>query len=160
MTPWLPRLHGRLRRSFEGDVWHGPSVLEALEGVSAAQAAAHPLDGVHSIWEIVLHLAGTYDLVLRRLHGDGRQMTDAEDWPLVPETTADNWTEAIIVLKRLNEDLRRAVAGFPEDRLDRQLVPEVPYSAYTQFIGMTQHNLYHAGQIVMLKKVLLGSRSA
>lgn len=58
MTPELMRLDEQLRRAFEGDAWHGPSVLEALDGVSASQAAARPLDSVHSIWELVLHLRG------------------------------------------------------------------------------------------------------
>jgi hypothetical protein len=46
------------------------------------------------------------------------------------------------------------VRGFPEERLDRPLVPEVPYTAYIQFIGVTQHSLYHAGQISLLKRAL------
>jgi hypothetical protein len=153
-SPELRRLDEQLRAALEGEAWHGPSVLEALEGVSALQAAAHPLAGVHSIWELVLHLCGTYGLVLRRLNGDGRQLTLVEDWPTVQEPTAENWRKTIVVLKQLNDDLRQAVRHFPEHRLDQLLVPEAPYTAYTQFIGVTQHNLYHAGQIALLKKVL------
>jgi uncharacterized damage-inducible protein DinB len=154
MTPELMRLDNQLRSTFEGEAWHGPSVLEALDGVSASQAAARPLDSVHSIWELVLHLRGTYELVLRRLGGDGRQLTATEDWPAVPEPTPESWRDAIAALKRLNDDLRRAVRNFSESQLDQPLVAEAPYSAYTQFIGVTQHNLYHAGQIVLLKKPL------
>src|ERR671938_220446 len=137
------RLEEQLARSLEGEAWHGPSVLEALEGVSAEQAAAHPIDGAHSIWELVLHLCGTYGLVLRRLGGDGRQLTESEDWPSVPEPSAENWSDSIRALKKLNEDLRQAVKSFPRERLDEPLVSESPYTAYTQFIGVTQHNLYH-----------------
>ena len=57
-------------------------------------------------------------------------------------------------LTNLNLSLRRAVEAFPEERLDQALVPDPPYTAYTQFIGVTQHNLYHAGQIVLLKRAL------
>ena len=63
----IERIETQLRLSFEGPAWHGPSVLEALEGVSAEDAAEHPIEGAHSIWELVLHLIGTYRLVLRRL---------------------------------------------------------------------------------------------
>jgi len=140
--------------AFEGEAWHGPSVLEALEGVSVEQAAAHPIADAHSIWELVLHLCGTYGLVLRRLGGDGRQLTETEDWPAVPAPTAENWSDSIRLLKQLNEDLRQAVKSFPAERLDQPLVSEAPYTAYTQFIGVTQHNLYHAGQITLLKKLL------
>ena len=94
----------------------------------------------------------------RRLGGDGRQMTESEDWPSVPESSAENWSDSIRVLKQLNDDLRQAVRSFPGERLDQPLVPEAPYTAYTQFIGVTQHNLYHAGQMALLKKALRSDR--
>jgi uncharacterized damage-inducible protein DinB len=150
----LSRLEEQLRRVLEGEAWHGPSVLEALEGVSAEQAAAHPVAGAHSIWELVLHLCGTYGLVLRRLGGEGRQLAESEDWPPVPVPSAENWSASIGLLKQLNEELIDAVKSFPVERLDEPLVAESPYTAYTQFIGVTQHNLYHAGQIALLKKAL------
>jgi uncharacterized damage-inducible protein DinB len=148
----LERLEEQLRRAFEGEAWHGPSVLEALRDVTPEMAAAHPIAGAHGIWELVLHLAATYRLVLRRLEGDGRQLTREEDWPPVPAPTAQSWSDAVRALTRLNEDMRRAVAAFPAARLDEPLVREAPYTAYTQFIGTTQHDLYHAGQIVLLKR--------
>jgi uncharacterized damage-inducible protein DinB len=152
MPAEIIRLEDQLKKAFEGEAWHGPSVLEALEGVSGEIAAAHPIAGAHSIWELVLHLGGTYGLVLRRLDGYGGQLKESEDWPPVPEPTAENWSDAIRVLKKLNDDLRQAVKSFPEARLDEPLVPESPYTAHTQFIGVTQHNLYHAGQMALLKK--------
>ena len=148
------RLEEQLRRALEGEAWHGPSVLESLAGVSAEQAAARPVRGAHTIWELVLHLGGTYGLVLRRLAGDGRQLTAAEDWPPCPAATHDNWRKSVQELTRLDHELRQAVGSFPEERLDQPLVPESPYTAYTQFIGVTQHNLYHAGQIALLKRAL------
>ena len=160
VQPEIRRIDEQLRRAFEGEAWHGPSVREALEGVSAAQAVAHPIPGAHSIWELVLHLCGTYGLVLRRLAGDGRQLTADEDWPPVPEPTVGNWREALATLTQRNDDLRRAVRNFPVDRLDQPLVREPPYPAYTQFIGITQHDLYHAGQISLLKKTLSSHRTA
>src|SRR5215468_6269174 len=124
MRAELNRLNAQLRKALEGDAWHGPSVLETLEGVSAEQAAAHPIAGAHSIWELVLHLCGTYDLVLRRLDGDGRQLTESEDWPSVPEARAENWSDSVRVLKQLNEDLREVIRSFPAEDLDQLLVPE------------------------------------
>ena len=63
-------------------------------------------------------------------------------------------------LKLLNKKLRRAVRDFPDERLDDPLVPEVPYTAHTQFIGVTQHNLYHAGQIALLRRALAATTAA
>jgi uncharacterized damage-inducible protein DinB len=152
MSTELERVEEQLRRAFAGEAWHGPSVLEAVRDVSPDMAAAHPIAGAHSIWELVLHLAATYRLVLRRLAGDGRQMTPDEDWPPVPAATVENWTSAVQTLTQLNEDLRHAVARFTASQLDGPLVSEVAHTAYTQFIGTTQHDLYHAGQMVLLKR--------
>jgi uncharacterized damage-inducible protein DinB len=160
MSTDLQRLDEQLQRAFSGEAWHGPSVLEAVRDVSPEMAAAHPIAGAHSVWELVLHLAATYRLVLRRLSGDGRQMTPEEDWPPVAAATAENWTSAVQTLTQLNEDLRRAVARFPAGQLDEPLVSTVAYTAYTQFIGLTQHDLYHAGQIVLLKRALLTSSAS
>jgi len=59
----------QISRAFRGESWHGPSVREVLAGVSAEDAAAHPIPGAHSIWEIVLHLTGGYNLGLLRFRG-------------------------------------------------------------------------------------------
>lgn len=154
MQAALSRLEEQLGRAFEGEAWHGPSVFEALEGVNAEQAAALSIAGAHSIWELVLRLCGTYGLVLRRPGGDGRQMTESEDWPVVPAPSVENWLDSISRLKQLNEELRQIARSFPVERLDQPLVPEAPYTAYTQFIGIRQRNLYNAGQIAILKKAL------
>jgi uncharacterized damage-inducible protein DinB len=152
MAREIERLEVQLKRALEGEAWHGPSVLELLAGVTADEAAAHPIPGAHSIWEIVLHVTTDYSLVLRRMSGDGRRLE--EDWPSCPAVTEENWTRATQDLTRLNQELRQAVLAFPGARLDEPLVSEVPYTAYTQFIGVTQHNLYHAGQIALLKRAL------
>jgi uncharacterized damage-inducible protein DinB len=154
MKSELERIEAQLSRSFEGGAWHGPSLLEALAGVTPEEAQAHPVRGAHSIWELVLHLGGTYRLVLRRLQGDDAQLTPDEDWPPVPAPTATAWSEAIETLRGLNKRVRGAILAFRPDRLDEPLLAEPPYTAYVQFVGITQHDLYHAGQIAILKRAL------
>ncbi len=154
MPTELQRIEEQLLRAFERDAWHGPAVLETLQGVSAEQAHARPIAGAHTVWELVLHLSGTYRLVRRRLGGDGSPLTPAEDWPSMPAPTEANWRETVRTLRGLNHDVRAAVRTFPPERLDQPLVAAAPYSAYTQFIGLTQHDLYHAGQISLLKRAL------
>jgi hypothetical protein len=102
----------------------------------------------------VLHLGGAYRLVLRRLQGDSRPLSPEEDWPPVPAPSANTWRESVAALEALNSEVLQALAEFPAERLDRPLVPESPYTAYAQFIGLTQHDLYHAGQIALLKRAL------
>ena len=152
----LARIEVLLRQAMAGGAWHGPAVLELLSGVSHDQANARPIPRAHTVWELVLHLGGAYRLVLRRLRGDAAALAPDEDWPPVPDPTEDNWRAAVDELRALNEQIRRAVAGFDPGRLEEPLVPDPPYSAFTQFIGLTQHDLYHAGQIALLKRALAG----
>jgi hypothetical protein len=58
----IHRIADQLKRSLEGEAWHGPALRELLSGVTAKQAAARPLAGAHSIWEIVLHIIGSEGL--------------------------------------------------------------------------------------------------
>lgn len=153
-TVELLRLEQQLRTTLEGGAWHGPAVLELLAGVTPEQASTRPVPGAHTIWELVLHLESDYRLVLRRLGGDGRPLSAEEDWPAVPGVSAETWRNSIDMLTELNAEVRRALLVFPAERLDQQLVSESPYTAYAQFIGLTQHALYHAGQIALLKRAL------
>ena len=116
MVSEMMQLEEQLRLALEGESWHGPSVLEALAGVSAEQASSHPIPDAHSIWELILHIGSDYALVLRRLAGDGRQLTPEEDWPSCPPATTENWQQAVETLCRLNQQLREAVRAFPAER--------------------------------------------
>jgi uncharacterized damage-inducible protein DinB len=148
----------QISRAFRGESWHGPSVREVLDGVSAEDAAAHPIPGAHSIWEIVLHMIGGYKLVLRRVRGERAQLSPEEEWPAAAGPSAEAWRDSQRILDELNEQLQSAVRAFPAERLSQELGSE--YSAFTQFSGTPQHDLYHAGQIVVLKKALSASRGA
>ena len=150
----VERLVDQLQRSAEGDAWHGPSVREVLEGVTVAGCVRAPIAGAHSIRELVLHMAAGYHLVRRRLAGDSRPLSPEEDWPMPTEPTEDAWQQEVESFFALNRRVREAVATFPATHLDDPLVPDPPYSAFTQFIGPTQHDLYHAGQIVLLRRAL------
>ena len=123
------------------------------------RCAQHPIDGAHSIWELVLHLTWTYGLVLRKLTGHSTGLGARDDWPLAPlPPSEENWVAAINTLRELNAQVRRAVTGFPEDRLADPPVEDPRHSAYTQLIGLTQHDAYHAGQIVLLKRAVQAER--
>ena len=147
----IERIDEQLRRAFEGEAWHGPSVLEALEGVTAAEAARRPLPEAHSIWEITLHIGVWEDVVRRRALGEAFQPTDAQDWPAVRATDAAAWRDTLARLKAGHRALRDVIASFDPERLDQPLVPGGS-TAYVQFHGAVQHDIYHAGQIAVLKK--------
>jgi|SRR5262245_56143139 len=150
------RIAGQMKAALDGGAWHGPAVLELLADVDAATAAAQPVAGVHSIWELVLHLSVSADIIRRRIGGEPAGMTDEEFWPPVPAATDANWKATVDELKRREANLHVAVASFPADRLDHKLVEGKSTSAYENFHGNVQHSLYHAGQIALLKKLARG----
>jgi uncharacterized damage-inducible protein DinB len=142
----------QLRRAFDGDAWHGPALLELLQHVDAATAAAKPLPDVHSIWELVLHIAAWDAAGFRRLAGEKAQLEGTANFPLVPDPpTEDAWRSTVTSITRRHKKLVEKVAGLSEKRL-RSQVPGKPYDFYHMFHGIAQHELYHAGQIAILKK--------
>ena len=101
-------------------------------------------------------MAAGYRLVLARVRGEDAELQEGDAWPPVPEAREEAWRESQHALERLNRQLADAVRDFPSERLSQELGSE--FSAYTQFCGAPQHDLYHGGQIVMLKKALSASR--
>ena len=148
----------QLRRAFDRSAWHGPAVLELLADVDAATAAARPITDVHSIWELLLHIAVWDKAGMVRLTGKKWQPTGLDNFPEVPaKPTEAAWRKAVTTAKRTHEKLVKTVAGLPESRL-RERVPGKRYDFYHMLHGIAQHELYHAGQIALLKKAAQGSR--
>lgn len=147
------RLNDQLKRAFEGTAWHGPSISEVLAGVNAQQAAAHPIAGAHSIWELALHIQ-TWERVGRRRIQEfvPIDVSDEEDWPVVTDTSEAAWTRTLEELRSNHQALRAAIREMDEAKLD-EIVPGTTYSVYFLLHGVIQHDLYHAGQIALLKKL-------
>jgi uncharacterized damage-inducible protein DinB len=150
----VERIADQLKRAFAGEAWHGPSVLEIIEGLTASQAAARPFVGTHSIWELVLHISAWEHAIVKRLGGDRAQLPTEEDWPPVTATNDQAWEETKLKLTQSHHELRSAIQGLDESRLDQPII-EGMSSVYVQLHGIIQHDLYHAGQIALLKKTIL-----
>jgi uncharacterized damage-inducible protein DinB len=148
------RLADQIRRAFDGDAWHGDSILELLDGVNAKVAAAHPIKNAHGIWDLVLHIAAWDDAVRRRTGGTAVTLNDKQNFPPVNDTSEAVWRETIEDAKHTHNELVQAVAAFPDSRLHEQLPgkTESYYNFFYMFSGIVQHELYHAGQIALLKK--------
>ncbi len=146
------RIADQLRRAFYGSAWHGPALLELLEDVDAAKAAARPVADVHSIWELVMHIAVWDDAGLRRLDGNKWQPTGLQNFPPVTRPTEAAWGKAVAATKRTHDTLVRTVERLSDVRLGDR-VPGKRYDFYHMLQGIAQHELYHAGQIAILKKM-------
>ena len=141
----------QFRRAFEGDAWHGPALFELLENVDAATAAARPLSDAHSIWELVSHIAVWDAATLRRLAGEKCQPEGKDNFPPMPQPSEQSWRDTVAQANRIHNELVKTVAALPDSRLHDR-VPGKDYDFYFMLHGVVQHELYHAGQIAILKK--------
>ena len=160
MTGEASRLVDQFKRAHDGDPWHGSPVKDILAGVTAAQAAARPAGGAHSIWELVLHMTGWRNEVAARATGAPSGNPAGGDWPEVGDPTAERWTAALAALDASHENLATVVRGLSDARLleptndPRNRAAGTGVSYYELLHGIVQHDAYHAGQIAILKRVL------
>jgi len=148
------RIADQLKRAFEGPAWHGPAVMEVLKDVTAAQAAARPIENAHSIWELVLHMAVWKDVARWRIEHNEHVPTDDENFPPVTDTSEAAWQRAVRTLTEANTKLRDAVAAMSDEHLAEEFPAGGELSHYVRLHGVIHHDLYHAGQIALLKKAL------
>ena len=154
----VARIVDELQREHEGDPWHGTPLRTLLAGVTPEVAAARPIRNVHSVWEIVLHMTAWKNEVRRRLGGAPARTPEEGDWPDVPAPTAEAWKSAVTSLEQAHSDLVEAVKKLPETKLleptndqrDRETGGGV--SHYVLLHGIVQHDVYHSGQIALVRK--------
>jgi len=157
------QLSNHIKRAVAGPMWHGPSLDELLASVSSDQAAARPIPGAHSIWEIVLHVTAWAEIALARLHGQrtGDPAPD-EDWPPVPGSdpksgsdAAANWHAALDRLRESYRALATDTRRLEPSAFDEK-VTGADYSVSNLLHGVIEHATYHGGQIALLKRALEG----
>jgi uncharacterized damage-inducible protein DinB len=133
-------------------MWHGPSLDEVLDGVTPETAAAHPIAGGHSIWELVLHVAVWAEIARARLHE--KRLDDPspdENWPPVTDATAGSWASAVERLRVSYRALAADVRDLDDSRLTEHITG-LDYTVSTMLHGVIEHGTYHGGQIAILKK--------
>jgi uncharacterized damage-inducible protein DinB len=151
MKSEIERLTSLLQRTFEKNAWHGPAVKEVLEGITGEQALKR-IGTTHSIIELVAHMTSWRIFVIRKLQGeDDYKVTDELNFP---ETT--DWPRALRELDESQEKLLEAIRAFPEEKLG-ELVPHntYRYTYYTLIHGILHHDLYHTGQLSLIKRAVL-----
>ena len=139
---------GLLTKTFEKGAWHGPTVKETLDGLTANDAF-NRLPNTHSIIELVGHMTAWRKYVTRKLNGDvNYKVTDDLNFPKI-----ESWDQALRDLNQSQVELIAAIESFTSENLSEQ-VPwtNEPFSHYTILHGIIHHDLYHIGQINLIKK--------
>ncbi|MGH7129787.1 MAG: DinB family protein [Planctomycetaceae bacterium] len=144
-----------LDEAFDRAGWHGPTLLNALRGVSAADAVWRPAPERHSIWELALHTAYWKYVVRRRLIGAPRGSFPRKpsNFPALPESPDDAaWAADVALLREEHQRLREAITTFPPLALDTKPAKS-KWTNAAHIYGVAAHDVYHAGQIQLLKRL-------
>ncbi|HZD94881.1 MAG TPA: DinB family protein [Candidatus Sulfotelmatobacter sp.] len=146
-----------LASTINGEAWYGDSLREILDGVTAAQARAHPIPNVHSIWEMVVHVDSWVRLSYGAVQGTPippwPAMPKEIDWPPVTANDEQAWRAGVGSFFDNHLKLVETIKDFGDERLE-STVPGRTYNFYRLFHSASLHAVYHAGQIALLKKML------
>lgn len=144
-------------RAYDRQSWHGTNLRGSIRGVTPQVAAWRPASGRHNIWELVVHCAYWKYAVWRRLTGQKRGSfpLDGSNWfprPVKGGATDRAWKADVALLDQTHRALRAAIAALPAAALD-DVAPGRKTSNAFLIQGIAAHDLYHAGQIQMIKRL-------
>ena len=145
-----------LDQAFDRKGWHGTTLRGALRGLTATDALWRPGAGRHNIWELTVHAAYWKYAVRRRLAGDamGSFARKPSNWPAVPETPdTAAWKLDIRLLEQEHQLLRDVVRTMAPAKLQARS-PQGVWTNAEEIHGIAAHDLYHTGQIQLIKKLM------
>jgi uncharacterized damage-inducible protein DinB len=155
VTGELTQLLALLDEAYNRRSWHGTNLRGSIRGLSAEEAAWRPGPDRHNIWELTVHAAYWKYAVWRRLSGARRgsfPLKGSNFFPRPEEATAKAWQADVALLDRMHQQLRGGVASLTM----KDLAQRTKGSAFTNaelVRGAAAHDLYHAGQIQLLKRL-------
>jgi uncharacterized damage-inducible protein DinB len=145
-----------LDEAYDHKSWHGTNLRGSIRGLTAEEASWRPSKKRHNIWEIVMHCAYWKYAVRRRITGEKRGSfpLKGSNWFRRPVTLAgEEWKKDVELLEETHLFLRRAVESLSPSDLSK-LSPKKEYSLAATIRGIASHDLYHAGQIQLLKRLM------
>jgi hypothetical protein len=141
--------------AYEKQSWHGPNLRGSLRGLSHVQASWRPGGKRHNIWEIAMHAAYWKYAVRRRILGEkrGSFALKGSNWFGSPgDGGRTSWKATLRLLEREHRAMRAAIAGLPDAALAKKArSSKIPNRRI--ITGIASHDLYHAGQIQLLKRL-------
>ena len=141
-------------QGFDRQSWHGPNLRGSIRGVTCRQALWRPQPQRHNIWEHVLHAAYWKYTVRRRILGEKRGSfpIKGSNWFAPQEITAAAWRRDVQLLVETHKSMRAAIANVNPELLNKRL-PGAKVTCFFLISGIAAHDVYHAGQIQLLKRL-------
>ena len=152
--PAIALLLTAIDEAYDHRSWHGTNLRGSLRGLTAKQAMWRPGPGRHNIWELVVHAAYWKYVVRRLLTGAARGSfpLKGSNWFPRQEADAAAWRRDLELLAAEHREMRAAVATLPAAQLGK-LSPKKRHTYAMLIRGIAAHDLYHAGQIQLLKRL-------
>jgi hypothetical protein len=157
-NPRVEQLLEIIARAYDRRSWHGTNLRGSIRGLDSAVAARRPAPGRHNIWELVVHAAYWKYAVWRRLSGEKRGSfpLHGSNWfarPIAGDSGVDAWKKDVVLLGRMHAQLVEAVEALADPDLGR--IPRGATVSHFELIaGVAAHDLYHAGQIQLIKRIV------
>jgi hypothetical protein len=145
-----------LDQAYNRPSWNGTNLRGSIRRIAPEQAAWRPAPARHNIWETVVHAAYWKYAASRRFVDlpQGSFRYKGSNWFRRPDAvTARAWKEDVDLLDRMHAVLRDAVAKLSVRQL-HETPPGKKASNFVLLSGVAAHDLYHAGQIQLLKRLL------
>jgi len=160
MSTEVAQLLAVIEQAYNKTSWHGTNLRGSVRRVTPEQASWRASDGRHNIWEIVVHTAYWKYAVARRFTGDARGSfpLKGSNWFRRPSTqpasgsSAKAWKADLDLLDDMHASLRAVVMRLTPKELART-PPGTKVSNFAVLSGIAAHDLYHAGQIQLLKRM-------
>jgi hypothetical protein len=152
-TTELERIKNLMNATFHGGAWHGPSVLENVKDIRPKTAGYRQKD-IHTIAELVYHITSWRIFALKKIQGDADYdiRTEKQNWGNLKEIDEFEW-ETLQMELTLSHDELMSSLDEKDDSFLNEIVPGSEYDFFTLLHGIIHHDLYHSGQIGVLKKM-------
>lgn len=146
----------QMRELYDGDLWYGTTIMPVLKQVDAEESVMAPLKGVHSIQQLVLHMTAWRGILLKRLEGnmDFRiEVNSADDWKPQESLSPDAWEEILRDFQNSYLTMLNMLEQKAASLLDKN-VGDAGYDFQYLIEGILHHDIYHLGQIALVRKIL------
>jgi hypothetical protein len=163
-----------LKETYSGSPWYGTCVKDILEkiphevvhspllrrGVGGEVSDKNVLPDVHSIYQLVTHMLAWKVFTMRKLRGEKEYsitLNSEADWAINKEISADEWKQMLMTM----DEAHNQIISILEEKDDDFLSEKVPVKSNSVFNyeyllnGIIHHDIYHLGQIALVKKVVM-----
>ena len=142
----------QIRSTYSGDAWHGGNIVDTLKDIDYIEARNRVIDEGHTIWELVDHMAVWLEVPTKIIleKRDYHDLPYEINWKPMGNTQ-DDWENTVKRLERAIDNITSVIADTPVEIFDEKVL-DLKFTFRTLLNGALYHNIYHLGQIALLKK--------